>query len=244
VVTASRLKSSTSAAIDEEVRTAQADGSDLYTIDTALIEQLRPDVIFTQDVCSVCAISAGTVRHPARLRARATCPGARSTRRALAPSRPRAHSRGAQVHRAAAKMVPPPRVVALNPADLEGVLADVLAVGAAVGLEVGARAARAALQARIDAAAADARAARGAAQRGEAPSVAFIEWADPIYVGGHWTPQLIEMAGGAHPLNPAGRGGDAGAGAGKSFAVAPDAVEASSPDVLVVCPCGTVCIPL
>jgi iron complex transport system substrate-binding protein len=135
-------------------------------------------------------------------------------------------------------MVPPPRVVALNPADLEGVLADVLAVGAAVGLEAGARAARGALQARIDAAAADARAARGAAQRWEAPSVAFIEWADPIYVGGHWTPQLIEMAGGAHPLNPAGRGGDAGAGAGKSFAVAPGAVEASSPDVLVMCPCG------
>ena len=111
-------------------------------------------------------------------------------------------------------------------------------------LSVGQARSRAALQARIDAAAADARDARGAAQRGEAPSVAFIEWADPIYVGGHWTPQLIEMAGGAHPLNPAGRGGDAGAGAGKSFAVAPDAVEASSPDVLVVCPCGTVCIPL
>lgn len=38
---------------------------------------------------------------------------------------------------------------------------------------------------------------------------------DPVYVGGHWTPQLIEMAGGLHPLNPPKsktEGGDDGGG--------------------------------
>jgi hypothetical protein len=30
---------------------------------------------------------------------------------------------------------------------------------------------------------------------------AFFEWTDPIFVGGHWTPQVIQMAGGSHPLN-------------------------------------------
>lgn len=32
--------------------------------------------------------------------------------------------------------------------------------------------------------------------------VAHLEWFEPIFPGGHWTPQLIEMAGGQHPLNP------------------------------------------
>ena len=34
------------------------------------------------------------------------------------------------------------------------------------------------------------------------PRVAFLEWTDPLFVGGHWTPQLIERAGGEHTLNP------------------------------------------
>lgn len=31
--------------------------------------------------------------------------------------------------------------------------------------------------------------------------VAFVEWLDPLFVGGHWTPEMIKMAGGTHPLN-------------------------------------------
>lgn len=33
--------------------------------------------------------------------------------------------------------------------------------------------------------------------------VAFLEWTDPIFTGGHWTPETILMAGGSHPLNEA-----------------------------------------
>ncbi len=54
------------------------------------------------------------------------------------------------------------------------------------------------LEARI--AAAVSLAARCGAQ--PRPKVAFLEWTDPMFVGGHWTPQLIAMAGGDHPLNP------------------------------------------
>ena len=35
-------------------------------------------------------------------------------------------------------------------------------------------------------------------------SVAFLEWMDPLFAGGHWTPQLITAAGGRHGLNPPG----------------------------------------
>ena len=34
------------------------------------------------------------------------------------------------------------------------------------------------------------------------PQVAFLEWVDPIFPGGHWTPQIVELAGGSHPINP------------------------------------------
>mmetsp|Transcript_10096 Transcript_10096/g.33220 ORF Transcript_10096/g.33220 Transcript_10096/m.33220 type:complete len:126 (+) Transcript_10096:267-644(+) len=65
------------------------------------------------------------------------------------------------------------------------------------------------------------------------PRVAFIEWSDPLYVGGHWTPQLIERAGGEHPLNAGGE-----SGGGKSFPVPPSAVVEADPDLVILAPCG------
>ncbi len=35
------------------------------------------------------------------------------------------------------------------------------------------------------------------------PTVAFLEWTDPVFCGGHWTPEIIALAGGSHPLNEA-----------------------------------------
>ena len=60
------------------------------------------------------------------------------------------------------------------------------------------------LQARIAAAVgtAGAAAAQRQAKGLPPPRVGFLEWTDPLFVGGHWTPQLIHMAGGVHPLNP------------------------------------------
>ena len=34
------------------------------------------------------------------------------------------------------------------------------------------------------------------------PVVVLFEWTDPIFPAGHWTPQLLAMAGAQHPLNP------------------------------------------
>jgi hypothetical protein len=71
--------------------------------------------------------------------------------------------------------------------------------------------------------------------------VAFVEWLDPIFVGGHWTPALIEMAGGCHPLNPPtahASGAEEAAAAGKSFAVPTQQLVDMDPDIIIVCPCG------
>ncbi|MDW8339493.1 MAG: ABC transporter substrate-binding protein, partial [Thermoleophilia bacterium] len=59
VVTAARIDSAALSCveIDLAVRQALRDGSSLYTIDAELIDALRPDVIVTQDLCAVCAVS-------------------------------------------------------------------------------------------------------------------------------------------------------------------------------------------
>ena len=61
VVTAARidLAALTSAEIDRAVRASVADGRSLYAVDAALVAELRPDVILTQDLCAVCAVSSG-----------------------------------------------------------------------------------------------------------------------------------------------------------------------------------------
>jgi iron complex transport system substrate-binding protein len=60
VVTASRVDTSrlTSFEIDEAVRDAVGDGRQLYAIDRELLETLKPDLILTQNLCAVCAVSA------------------------------------------------------------------------------------------------------------------------------------------------------------------------------------------
>jgi iron complex transport system substrate-binding protein len=59
--------------------------------------------------------------------------------------------------------------------------------------------------------------------------VAALEWLDPVYVAGHWTPQLIELAGGVDPL---------GLPAEPSHTLSWETVADAEPEVVVVMPCG------
>jgi iron complex transport system substrate-binding protein len=63
VVTASRISSEDlpSFEIDRAVREAVADGRSLYAIDEQLVDELEPDLILTQDLCEVCAVSSAEV---------------------------------------------------------------------------------------------------------------------------------------------------------------------------------------
>jgi iron complex transport system substrate-binding protein len=66
---------------------------------------------------------------------------------------------------------------------------------------------------------------RGAPRR----RVFFLEWTDPIFCGGHWVPEMIEIAGGIDALGR--KGGD-------SVRVSFDDIAAWAPEVLIVSPCG------
>jgi iron complex transport system substrate-binding protein len=69
VVTAARIETGdlTSLQIDDAVRAAVLEGRSLYAIDEALIRSLHPDLIITQDLCHVCAVSSDDVRELASL---------------------------------------------------------------------------------------------------------------------------------------------------------------------------------
>jgi iron complex transport system substrate-binding protein len=60
-------------------------------------------------------------------------------------------------------------------------------------------------------------------------TVAALEWLDPVFTAGHWTPQLIELAGGIDPLGFAGE---------HSTQADWATVAAVRPDVVVCMPCG------
>ena len=63
VVSLSRVDSLqlSGAQIDAQVRSALGDGKELYSIDEEVLRQLAPDVIITQDLCQVCAVSSDNV---------------------------------------------------------------------------------------------------------------------------------------------------------------------------------------
>jgi iron complex transport system substrate-binding protein len=63
VVTASRVETAqlASAEIDTAVRAAVAEGRSLYAVDAELLNELAPDLVITQDLCAVCAVSSGDV---------------------------------------------------------------------------------------------------------------------------------------------------------------------------------------
>ena len=63
IVSLSRVDSMqlSGAQIDTQVRTAMHNGEELYAIDETILRQLAPDVIITQDLCRVCAVSSDNV---------------------------------------------------------------------------------------------------------------------------------------------------------------------------------------
>lgn len=122
-----------------------------------------------------------------------------------------------------ADMSPKPVIVSLNPISLEDVFDDLLVVGQAVGMEDTARRVMVELRGRFW------EARDFVNPYLEGPEVAFLEWMDPLFIGGHWTPQLIDAAGGRHSLNGPGE---------KSRQITPEDLIASLPDRLIICPCG------
>ena len=128
-----------------------------------------------------------------------------------------------QVAESTANMARPPEVVSLDPQYLGDVLEDVRRVGRATGAEDAAARVTARMQERIDAV------TERAALADSRPRALHLEWTDPLMCGGHWVPEMVELAGGVNCF------GDKETG---SFPLEWEAVVASRPEVIVLMPCG------
>jgi len=116
-----------------------------------------------------------------------------------------------------------PRVVNLEPTTLGEVLGSLRTVGDAAGCPEKSERAIGELQQRI----------RGVAERSASvatrPRVTLLEWIDPPFSCGHWSPELVELAGGIEGLGQAGQ---------RSRTLRWDEVIAWRPEALVLACCG------
>jgi iron complex transport system substrate-binding protein len=172
--------------IDAAVRARLEQGEAIYELDAEALHELGPDLIVTQALCEVCAVSYDDVRAVAE------------------------------------EIATQPRVVSLDPHTLGEVLGDVRTLAQAADCKDAGVALVQDAAARIDR-------VRLAVRDRRRPKVAAIEWLDPLYVAGHWTPQLIDYAGGIDVLGMPGEHSER-----RTW----EEVAAAEPDVVVVMPCG------
>lgn len=116
-----------------------------------------------------------------------------------------------------------PRVLCLNPRDLGDVWRDILWVGDETSHRPEAEKLLLRIGEKLE------RVEREVAGTGERPRVAFLEWLQPFYVGGHWVPEMIERGGGRDVFGKA---------ATPSFRITMEELIEAAPDVIVAAPCG------
>jgi iron complex transport system substrate-binding protein len=127
--------------------------------------------------------------------------------------------------RSVAEVLPvPPHILPLVGTTLDGVWADVRAVGEALG-----RAPQA--DALLDGCAARLRRVHETLEeaRTPRPRIAVIEWLEPLFIAGHWTPELVRRAGGIDVLAEPGA---------HSVELGMEQLRAANPEVILFAPCG------
>jgi iron complex transport system substrate-binding protein len=204
----------TSADIDARVRERLRAGLPLYEVDEALLASLAPDVIVTQTHCEVCAVSPGDLSTWAPQRVPAPPRGGSGGEAARAPTR--SHGAPAKLERR--------QVVALDTGTIDGILTGFESVARVLGAADAGRALVAGIRARLAALA-----ERTRALPRPWPTVACLEWTEPLFAMGNWGPELVALAGGTCALGVAGE---------HSTTLPWQALRAADPDVVVVAPCG------
>ena len=116
-----------------------------------------------------------------------------------------------------------PEVLCLNPQDLGDVWRDILWVGEAACRGHEAEALVKEIGAQLGAL------ERQLPQSMDRPRVAFLEWLQPFYVGGHWVPEMIHVAGGEDVLGKVRT---------PSFRVHLQDIVEAEPEILLIGPCG------
>ncbi|MBO6557170.1 MAG: cobalamin-binding protein [Pseudomonadales bacterium] len=179
----------TSLEIDTAVREHLESSTALYHLDETLMRDLAPDLIVTQALCEVCAVSED------------------------------------EVQAIMSRLPGPPRLANLEPMTLFEVFDTITLVGDLAGCPDDAAEFRESLETRVS----DVRSKINTIAMENRPTVGFLEWIDPLFNAGHWTPEIIEYAGGVDAFGNKHQ---------PSQTISDDILVASDPDVLIVALCG------
>jgi iron complex transport system substrate-binding protein len=126
-----------------------------------------------------------------------------------------------EVVKAAQRLPTVPQIVSLNPHSLTDILDDIMRVGAATGREAAAASVIHDLRKRIDHV--------GMTEPVYRPRVVCLEWFEPLYVAGHWVPEMVSLAGGVDILGNKGQ---------PSHKVEWHNILDAKPDMILLMPCG------
>jgi len=186
-LTSSVLEGSPSTAeIDRHIARLVHHGSSIYRLDTERLHALRPDLVLTQELCDVCAVS-----YPI-------------------------------VERAVRRMEGATQLVSLEPETLDEVFATIATVGRLTNRSRQADALIGRLRARIR------RVSAAVGGRPRRPTLC-LEWIDPPYNCGHWTPELVVLAGGEALAGTPGK---------PARPIPSQLLQSLRPEVVVVMACG------
>ncbi|MGI9553648.1 MAG: ABC transporter substrate-binding protein, partial [Thermodesulfobacteriota bacterium] len=180
-------KSLSSREIDKLVSKNSKEGKSTYLVELEKLKEARPDIIFTQGLCEVCAVS------------------------------------GNQVLEAVEVLDYSPEIISLEPGTVDEVLESIITVGEATGKAHEANELVSKLKSRIDSIEGITRRER------DKPRVFCLEWLDPLFVAGHWVPDMVEIAGGDNGLRNKGE---------TSVKVQWEEILEFAPHYIFVMPCG------
>ena len=177
----------TSREVDDEVKSLVQSALSIYYINEKLLKELKPDIIFTQSQCEVCAVSVSDVENALK-----NITGLSS------------------------------RVISVEPNSVEDIFNDILTIAEILNVRKKGKELVELIKAKIDS-------TEKIVYQKSSPSVAAIEWIDPLMAAGNWVPQLIRVAGGKNLFGEAGKH--------SPWMKYNDLLE-QDPEIIIVMPCG------
>ena len=177
----------TSREVDDEVKSLVQSALSIYYINEKLLKELKPDIIFTQSQCEVCAVSVSDVENALK-----NITGLSS------------------------------RVISVEPNSVEDIFNDILTIAEILNVRKKGKELVELIKAKIDS-------TEKIVYQKSSPSVAAIEWIDPLMAAGNWVPQLIRVAGGKNLFGEEGKH--------SPWMKYNDLVE-QDPEIIIVMPCG------
>ena len=178
---------STSRQINTHISEALHKGSGIYAIDDEALSRVDPNIILTQELCEVCAVSYSLVEKSVR-----TLSGDQ-------------------------------KILSFEPSNLEGILDSILQIGKQTNTESKASSIVDQAHSRLEFVKSE------SLKTLKTPRVLGLEWLDPPFNGGHWVPEMIEIAGGTPAL---------GKREEPSKQITWEEVSKSSPEIIVLMVCG------